>query len=220
MIAAHLLAVLAAAVLAAPAAGTAFEGPRLVGTWLVPGQAGSAVFEDASGRQVARRVGDLVAPGLRLAAVRRGAVDLVDDAGRRLTLRTGRGGGRVPEPVDGVRLARAAPVDAGRLAHAGPVDRDGHPLHVRHGSRLARAHEEGRFAGLRLVGGPPDTPLVRAGLRPGDLIVAVDGRELDGDDPQLVPSLLEALDAADAESPLLVEARRGDEVIRVAVGEP
>lgn len=212
------LAIASTAVLAL-LAGTAAANeapPRLVGTVLVPGTAGRAVFEDAAGRQVARRVGDPVMPGVRLAAVRRGVVDLVDAAGRRVTVRAG----SAAEPPTAAPEPHRAASSGGTAAVAVSRGDEGavHPTHIRHGSRLAHVRTGERFEGLRLVGGPPDTPLVRAGLRPGDLIVTVGGRDLDGADARLIPSLLEALDAAVAEAPLLVEARRGDEVIRVAVG--
>ncbi len=198
--------------------GTAAAGLRLAGTVLIPGAADTAVFEDGAGRQAVRRVGDLVAPDLRLVAVRRGLAVVRDGAGRTLTLRAG---GSVPRPGEGREPAGArASSPAGQTASNAPAGNEGaeHPTHVRFGSRLTPVRAGDRLEGLRLAGGPPDTPLVRAGLLPGDLIVSVGGRSFDPDDARLVPSLLEALEAADAAAPLLVEARRGDEVIRVAVG--
>lgn len=207
--------VLAATFAAALVIGTGVAAqPRLVGTLLSPG-GDRAVFEDASGRQVARRVGDEVAAGWRLRAVRRNVVELRDASGRTVTVRAG-AAPRAPEPAgDGAEPSAMAPPPVSTRPGNEAVDP---PLQVRHGSRLAHARHGGRFEGLALVGGPPHTPLLRAGLLPGDLIVAVDGRDLDGEDARLVPSVLEALDDADEAAPVLVEARRGDEVIRVSVG--
>jgi hypothetical protein len=115
-----LLALGAAAWLAAAPAAAAGGLPRLVGT-LLAGPRAVAVFEGPGGRQVVVQVGQPVAPGLRLAAVGRGRVEVERADGRRVTMRTtgatGGGGAASAAPPDAP--AASGPAAPGRLAGGG-----------------------------------------------------------------------------------------------------
>lgn len=214
--------------LAAP--GQAGERPRLVGTVVAPGRA-AAVFEEAAGGQVLRRVGDRVGSGLRLLAVRRGAVDLADAGGRPLTLRLGQAREAAPEAAPrpgrdapaagaGVAVGTAGGPVAGEGAGASallPTDRPRMPP----AARLVPVIREGRLAGVRLAGGPPDSLLVRAGVEPGDLLVAIDGRPLTGSGAEALAAIARALESArGGGGPLVIDIRRDSLALRLEVAGP
>jgi general secretion pathway protein C len=197
---------------------------RLIGTITGPAPHAGAVFEDAAGHQVFRRVGELVVPGVRLRAVRRGSVDLGRAEGGPAVLRlrigqdAGPGGGeslaappQSPQPAVATE-AVGAPVDAAR--------REGAPAWgaIRHASlpRLSPVAAGGRLAGLRVGGGAPDAPLIAAGLQPGDLIVAIDGRPIADLTAEALPPLTRALEEG-AARPILVEAERDGEPLRTEI---
>ncbi len=228
-------AALLAASIATPRAGA--EPLRLVGTVAAPG-GGMAAIEDGAGRQTLRRVGEVVAPGLRLVAVRRGAADLVDARGERLVLRLRRGraavpggprgaaGGPGPAPESAAAAAGPQAAEAsveGPLAAAGASGEAEGPAaaarpRVPPGTRLVPVLNAGRLEGIRLAGGPPDTPLVRAGLMPGDLVVAVDGRPFPDSAPAAIEALLSALPTAEeGRPPIVVDVRRDGLPLRVTL---
>jgi S1-C subfamily serine protease len=89
--------------------------------------------------------------------------------------------------VAGVGLGLAVPIDAatrqilGSLMHDGRVRRA--YFGIVGGPRPlppAIAHEIGRTTGLEVVQLPDDSPAARAGVRPGDVLVELDGRPIQG----------------------------------------
>jgi hypothetical protein len=78
------VAALLGAALAAPGPAGA-ESLRLVGTAV--GAKALAVFEAGEGRQVLRGVGDTLGPGIRIARIGHGEVEVVTGDGRRATIR-------------------------------------------------------------------------------------------------------------------------------------
>jgi hypothetical protein len=177
---------------AAPAAAGAAGGlPRLVGT-LLDGSRAVAVFEGPGGRQVVAQVGQPVAPGLRLAAVGRGRVEVERADGRRVTMRTTGatgGAGAAPAAPPGAPAA-SEPAAPGRLA--GVVCDDAETPPNPEAPRPPRAQPaclrwDGAASRWQLTAGPPDSPLVRAGFAPGDVV--------DPDDPRLPPEVAAAIRA-------------------------
>jgi membrane-associated protease RseP (regulator of RpoE activity) len=207
---------LAAAAVGPTAAAGMERSLRLIGTITGPAPHGGAVFEDAAGHQVFRRVGELVVPGVRLRAVRRGSVDLGRAEGGAAVLRlrigqdAGPGGGG--ESLAAATEAIGNPVDA-PWPEGAPPGRA-----IRHASlpRLSPVASGGRLAGLRVGGGAPDTPLIAAGLQPGDLIVAIDGRPVADLRAEALPSLTRALEEG-AARPILIEAEREGVPLRTEI---
>jgi C-terminal processing protease CtpA/Prc len=89
---------------------------------------------------------------------------------------------------------------------------------IRHASlpRLIPVAAGGRLAGLRVGGGAPDTPLIAAGLQPGDLIVAIDGRPIADLTAETLPSLTRALEEGAARA-ILIEAEREGVPLRTEI---
>lgn len=235
-LAAPLAAMLSAALIVTglPSLAGGGERLRLIGTVMAPGRS-AAVFEEPTGAQVLRRVGDPVGSGLRLAAVRRGAADLISADGGRVTLRLRQAAAAPTAAAAATRPRDSTPAAAaghvgGALREAGGEDDAAAPASLLTDrprmppvARLVPVSAGGRLAGVRLIGGPPDSPLVRAGLEPGDLLVAIDGRTLEGSGAEALGSVARALESASAEArPLVIDARREALVLRVEIphGEP
>lgn len=162
---------------------------------------GVAIIADAQGNERAYRVGDRVAEGARLSAVHEARVLLERDDGRTEAL-----------SLPGIRSDAAGPAPAPAAGADGtpfvnPLISTGGPS-----IEAARASlspdlealsrevsvlpviENGRIRGVRLAVGRDSDLYARTGLRPGDVIVAVNGVPLDG--PERQQQLLESLRGA------------------------
>ena len=150
-----------AAPMAAPAADPA--GLRLSGILGYRGGRGAAIFAMPDGRQRRVAVGDEIRPGVRLERI---AADraLIHDGVQMLEL----------------ALPELAGSDAGAPAPAavvGAVDPRRDLANFRLG--LKPVGDSRRPRGYRIAGGVPLPMLDRAGLRPGDVVLAVNGQTLD-----------------------------------------
>lgn len=186
------------------AAAAGLDGYRLHGV-RVDAQRSTAILGH-DGRQRAYRVGDRIAAGVVLEAV----------AGDHALLRTAQGTVRLelrtPEPAAGAP-ARALP--AGNAATDGDRGHDGR--HAGGGVAPAqliaqaglRAHEDG---GYTLIPRGDDTALRAAGLRAGDVLLAVDGQPLT---PERLAELQQHLSGRAGAS---LRVRRDGVVRTVAVG--
>lgn len=145
-----------AAVATAPAAGefTLF-GTRLAGA----GLPGSAIIAGADGEQASVAVGEDAAPGVRLVAVEFDRVTL-ERGGQRLQL--------VMEDAAAGGQAMAAPAGAAGLS----AER------LKQNVALAPRQQAGRVTGLLVSPVGDETVMQAAGLRSGDVIVAVNGRRV------------------------------------------
>ncbi|NYZ63912.1 type II secretion system protein N [Luteimonas deserti] len=151
----------------APAAATA-SGWRLFGLRTGVAGTGTAILAHEQGPQAVYRVGDVLAPGLVLAAVRADHVEL--DNGQRLELPGNAAAptpaSAVPAPVSALpaaAIAAPASVDPARLLDAG----------------LQPRNENGRITGYTLLPrGNSEVLLRAAGLQPGDVLLSVNGQVL------------------------------------------
>ncbi len=82
------------------------------------------------------------------------------------------------------------------------------PLH----NQLRRFHEIEQHSGVLVLGVDPDSPAASAGLREGDVLLAIDGTVLDG-----VDSLFSQLTEAAAGKPASLRVLRGRELVCVLV---
>lgn len=133
---------------------------------------GSAILARDQSAQAAYRPGDELAPGLVLDSVHAGHV-LVRSAGAtlRLDLPT-----PATSPAGASPAAASAPASTLPTASAGTADVDPAQLLAR--SALKQLDEGGRSAGYTLMP-QADGPLLRqAGLRPGDVLLRVNGQPL------------------------------------------
>jgi general secretion pathway protein C len=212
------------AALAASAPETALK-LTLRGTFNLEDQdQGLAIISDESGRHARYRVGDELPGGARLTAISAGRV-LLDRNGQTEGLSLPREDGSVPAP--GARPAALAASD-----RSGPIDRSMpspfiNPMIAPGGPNMESIRdatgidaaalasqvqvfpvlENGRFAGVRLSAGRDSELFERSGLRPTDIVTAVNGIPLDG--PQRQSELLESL--RDARSLQLTIRRDGRE---------
>lgn len=145
------------AVATAPAAGefTLF-GTRLAGA----GLPGSAIIAGADGEQASVAVGEEAAPGVRLVAVEFDRVTL-ERGGQRLQL-------VMEDAAAAGGQAMAAPAGAAGLS----AER------LKQNVALAPRQQAGRVTGLLVSPVGDETVMQAAGLRSGDVIVAVNGRRV------------------------------------------
>ena len=121
--------------------------------------------------------------------------------------------------VAGVGLGLAVPIDAATRQILGSLMRDGRVrrayLGIVGGPRPlppAVAHEVGRPIGLEVVQLSDDSPAARAGVRPGDMLVELDGRPVQG-----IGDLSRLLVGELVGRPVEVRAVRGGHVVSLSV---
>lgn len=184
---------------------------------------GIAIISDESGHHARYQVGDELPGGARLSAI---------SAGRVLLERNGQTEGLSLLREDGSRPAPGARPSSGATRAAGGVDRSmpspfinpmiapGGPDmdSIREATGIDAAElasqvqvfpvlENGRFAGVRLSAGRDSALFERSGLKPTDIVTAVNGIPLDG--PQRQSELMNSL--RDASSLQLTIRRDGRE---------
>ncbi|MFW6354165.1 MAG: trypsin-like peptidase domain-containing protein [Verrucomicrobiota bacterium] len=119
-------------------------------------------------------------------------------------------------------LSFAVPADIARsvmaaLLAAGEVERS----YI--GVRLAPLQDLESFFGLKANEGvllesiDPGSPADAAGLRPGDILLRIDGEPVDGRFPEQLPPILHRVAQSPVGATLSLELRRGDETREVAV---
>lgn len=211
------------AALAANAPETALK-LTLRGTLNLEGQdQGIAIISDESGRHARYAVGDALPGGARLTGISAGRV-LLERNGQTEGLSLPREDGARPAP--GVRPGAAAPGVADGVDRSmpspfiNPMIAPGAPdmESIRDATGIDAAElasqvqvfpvlENGRFAGVRLSAGRDSALFERSGLKPTDIVTAVNGIPLDG--PQRQSELMESL--RDARSLQLTIRRDGRE---------
>jgi type II secretion system protein C len=129
-----------------------------------------AVIGLADGRQSFFAIGREIRPGLKVARIEQNHVVLASDGGE---VRLGFDGARPPE----------APASAAAPAVASAGSRRDKALAYRFG--LAPRRANGRITGYAVRPGANLPLLQRAGLRPGDVIVSVNGQHFDSDEKVL-----------------------------------
>ncbi len=164
--------------------------------------AGVALIADASGGQGAYRVGTALPGGSRLRAVLPDRV-LIERNGveEALSLLRPQGGGPVPAPVpDGGAGVDRMPallgvVPQAGIAAGGEVDWQAvqrqiavDPAELARQVQVLPVFENGRIAGVRLSGGAAAPLVERLGLRPDDIVTAVNG--IDVRDPARAQEIL------------------------------
>lgn len=202
-------------------------------------EGGVAIIADASGNDRAYRVGDLLPGDARLEGIYAGRV-LLSRAGVNESLslptaqapaapRTGTPGGAAA-PMDPALAAAIgqgnlpgsqapAPFVAPVIAPGGPnldsfrnnlgID----PAQLAKDVQILPVIENGRMAGVRLSVGRDSDLLARAGLRPSDIVTAVNGIPLDG--PQRSAELMATLKDARR---VQVTVRRDGQDVQLAIG--
>lgn len=188
---------------------------------------GIAIIADAEGGERAYRVGDALPGGAELTAVQAGRV-LLSRSGvtEQLSLPVdttpGASDGRAPTPA----AARRGPGAGSGLSFINPVISTGGPR-IDAATRAALPNlealasqvnvlpviENGRFAGVRLAVGRDSDLLTRTGLKPTDIVTAVNGIPLDG--PQRQQQLLDSLRGS---SSVQVTVRRDGKEQKLTVG--
>lgn len=185
---------------------------------------GIAIISDESGRHARYQVGDALPGGARLSAISAGRV-LLERNGQTEGLSLPREDGSRPvpgaRPSSGAGAGASASVDRSMpspfinpmIAPGGP-DMDS----IREATGIDAAElasqvqvfpvlENGRFAGVRLSAGRDSALFERSGLKPTDIVTAVNGIPLDG--PQRQSELMNSL--RDASSLQLTIRRDGRE---------
>lgn len=163
-----------AAVPAASAEGLALHGVM----------SGAAIVAIADGRQMLVRVGRPIRPGVMLEGVdRTGAILSVNGQAMRLSLIDGASGSRLStiSPPASASAAAAPPVAAAGNPRA-PKPRDLARTAAEFRQGLAPRAEGGQVTGFTIK---PDASMVileRAGLRPGDVVIGVNGRAFASED--------------------------------------
>jgi S1-C subfamily serine protease len=121
--------------------------------------------------------------------------------------------------VAGVGLGLAVPIDAATRQILGSLMRDGRVRRAYFGIvggprplPPAVAHEIGRPTGLEVVQLPDDSPAARAGVRPGDVLVELDGHPVQG-----IGDLSRLLVGELVGRRVEVRAVRGGQVVRLSV---
>lgn len=139
---------------------------------------GSAILAGKDGVQAAYRVGDAVADGVVLQAVGADhAILRIGGADHRLSLQEG-------IPAAATKAGRARTTALASTRPASPATASGDPVDA---SRLLssaglRPHmENDRIAGYTLIGRGDTTQLRQAGLEPGDVLVAINGQQLNAE---------------------------------------
>lgn len=144
------------------------------------GAGSSAILSQAGTPQAAYRVGDVLAGGAVLESVgndhvllRRDARTLRVDLPAQGTLAdAGTAGTALPTSLPPAPVAGGTP--AGTEGSM-PVD----PVRLLSAARLSAHREQGRVVGYTVMPGSDDALLREAGLRPGDVLLDVDGQALD-----------------------------------------
>jgi hypothetical protein len=150
------------------AASTA--GLQLTGVLGYAGSRGAAIFALPDGRQRLVAVGRDVTPGVRLESI---AADraTVHDGVQRLEF--------VLPDLQATSTAAPVPVPAPTPAPAIPAPADPQPDLASFRAALKPEGDPARPRGYRIDGSAPLPALDRAGLRAGDIVLAVNGRPLD-----------------------------------------
>ena len=143
------------------------NGLQLRGILGYAGGGGAAIFAMADGRQRHVTVGNDIRPGVRLERITDDHV-VVHDGVKALEF-------ALPELAGG-EAASPAPV---AVAVAGTVDPKRDLANFRLG--LKPVGDAGRPRGYRIAAGVPLPMLDRAGLKPGDVVLAVNGQTLDAE---------------------------------------
>ncbi|MFP7722897.1 type II secretion system protein N [Lysobacter sp. A3-1-A15] len=134
--------------------------------------AGSAILAGKDGRQDSWQVGQAIAPGVRLHAVDSdGAVLESGGRHRRVALKA-RQQAHVPGATPPTTLPASAPTATG------PTPQTVDPAALLQQAGLRPRMREGRVDGYTLIPRGGDTVLRQAGLRAGDVLVAVNGNTL------------------------------------------
>lgn len=162
---------------------------------------GSAIIGPPDGQQVSYVVGEEVAPGVKLAAVFFDFV-VLDSGGQQQKLYMDGSSSAAPATAAPVAGSDPAPAAAGTLTAEA----------ARRAIRLAPRSSGGRVTGVMVSPGTDGASFAAAGLRPGDVIVAVNGARISSqtDLAQLQSSL-----APGARLSLSVE--RGASIVPVAL---
>ncbi|HET6604737.1 MAG TPA: type II secretion system protein GspC [Xanthomonadaceae bacterium] len=177
---------------------------QLRGTLNTTGQdQGLAIIADAQGNERAYRIGERLAEGARLIAVHEARVLLEREDGRTeaLSLPGIRSDAREPVPATAPG-ADGTPFVNPLISTGGPSIEAARQSLAPDLAVLSReisvlpVIENGRIRGVRLAVGRDSDLYARTGLRPGDVIVAVNGVPLDG--PERQQQLLESLRGAQA----------------------
>ena len=163
---------------------------------------GSAIIAGADGVQASYGVGDEVAPGVRLAAVAFDHVTL-DRGGMRESLFIDQSDGSTGAAAGGSPAAASAPT-GGEMS----------PQTLQSGVSFAPRSESGRVTGLTVQPQGDGAVFRAAGLQPGDVIRAINGRPV-----------ATAADIATQIAPgarLSLEVERGSSIVPVAlfIGKP
>lgn len=170
-----------------------------------------AIVADPGGEEKAYRVGDPLPGGAELREIHADRV-ILSRAGRYETLRLPQ-----EEPIDGMgRAPLASPAgDAGEPAMDPGLLLQQHRETLRNNPQalvnLVRpmpVQEDGRLVGFRLMPGTERNFLPQLGLRPGDIVTAINGMALDNP-----ASGLQALQALQNETSVSLEIRRGQQAM-------
>lgn len=178
-------------------------------------EGGVAIISDESGSDRAYRVGDTLPGDARLEGIYAGRVLLsragvneslslprdASNAPPQATITPGIPGARTspPSPLPGIRAAPEPFVNP-LIAPGGPsmesirAATGTDPLELAKQVQIFPVMENGRMAGVRLSAGRDSDILSRAGLRPTDVVTAVNGIPLDG--PQRAAELTQTLQGA------------------------
>jgi general secretion pathway protein C len=163
----------------APAASGADSGGlRLFGVRTDGGGGGSAIIRTAAGREAAFAVGEEIEPGLVLKAVAPDHVILARGGARQ----------RLGFPQVTPNAVAATPVTATPAPVSAPTSASGAAAGVSaeaflSSAALAPRVKDGRAQGYAVTprGGAGADMLARAGLQPGDVILAIDGSEFNAE---------------------------------------
>lgn len=156
------------------------------------GDGGSAIIAGPDGRQASFNLGEEIAPGVTLRAVRSDhAVVVQNGAPVRLVLGTA---ASLPPPGAPPSVATGGPAQTGTAPAEAALVVD--PAQLMAQTIMVPQRENGRVAGVTVQPrGAGGAALAQAGLRPGDVLLSVNGRALDSAERQ--SELAQELQGAD-----------------------